>query len=254
MPFGATTFGREADVQTRSCEFDPARFAGDARAVNRPCPFDLVIFDCDGVLVDSEGIAETLLADMSVELGVRFDGPDEFRCLRGERFAKCLKWLEAEIGRPLPPDFEEVFRVRSRKRFERELKPISGVGELLQGLRNPFCVASNGPRDKIELNLGITGLLPMFEGRMFSAYELGVWKPDPRFYREVAASLGFEAARCAVVEDSAPGVSAALGAGMTVFQFLDGDEALPGARAGAHVFHEMSALADLLAGLRREGS
>ena len=213
-----------------------------------PRRFDAVIFDCDGVLVDSEGIAEDLLAEMTAELeGAGAVDRGWFRRLRGEHFKKGVGWLEEALGRPLPPEFEAEFRDRSRRRFERELRPVPGVREVLHGLRMPFCVASNGPRDKIELNLGLAGFSPLFEGRIFSAYELDVWKPDPRFYLAVAGNLGIDANRCAVVEDSAPGVRAALGAGMTVFAFAGADDAEVPLPPGALVFHEMRALSALLA-------
>ena len=216
--------------------------------VSHPGRFDAVIFDCDGVLVDSEGIAEDLLAEMAAELdGAGSVDRGALRRLRGERFMKGVRWLEETLGRPLPPNFSDDFRIRSRRRFQRELRPIPGVAGVLRELRIPFCVASNGPRDKIELTLGITGLLPWFDGRIFSAYELGVWKPDPRFYVEVARELGLAADRCVVVEDSAPGVRAALGAGMAVFAFAGVDESPPPLPAGAHLFRDMGALPDLLA-------
>ena len=218
--------------------------------MSSPSRFDAVIFDCDGVLVDSEGIAEDLLAEMAAELdGAAAVDRGWFRRLRGEHFIKGIRSLEAVLGRALPHDFEDEFRDRSRRRFERELRPIPGVLEVLRELRVPFCVASNGPRDKIELNLGLAGFLPFFEGRIFSAYELDVWKPDPRFYLEVAENLGIDAAGCAVVEDSIPGVRAALGAGMTVFAFTGVDDpgpAPPALPPDAHVFHAMSALPGLL--------
>ena len=215
--------------------------------MNRPCRFDTVIFDCDGVLVDSEGIAEEVWAEMAADLGGGRTAQDALRRFRGERFASCMEWLEAAIGRPLPAGFEREFRIRTRERFARDLRPVPGVAEMLRALSVPFCVASNGPRDKIELNLGLAGFLPLFEGRIFSAYELDVWKPDPRFYAEVAAGLGLAAGRCAVVEDSAPGVRAALGAGMAVFAFAGADDGPLPLPAGVHVLREMSALPDLLA-------
>lgn len=220
--------------------------------VSRPGRFDAVIFDCDGVLVDSEGIAEDLLAEMTAELdGNGSVDREALRRLRGERFMKGVRWLEETLGRPLPPSFADDFRIRSRRRFQRELRPIPGVADALHKLRIPFCVASNGPRDKIELTLGITGLLPRFDGRIFSAYEIGVWKPDPRFYVEVARELGLAPDRCVVVEDSVPGVRAALGAGMTVFAFAAADESPPALPAGAQLFREMGALPDLLAAAPR---
>ena len=209
--------------------------------------FDAVIFDCDGVLVDSEVIAEAVWAEMAAELGAGRAVQDALRRFRGERFASGMEWLESAIGRPLPAGFEHEFRSRTRERFVRDLRPVPGVADLLRALPIPYCVASNGPRDKIELNLGLAGFLPLFEGRIFSAYELEVWKPDPRFYAEVAAELGLPAGRCAVVEDSAPGVRAALGAGMAVFAYAGADDGPGPLPAGARVFREMSALPGLLA-------
>ena len=213
-----------------------------------PGRFDAVVFDCDGVLVDSEGIAGEVWVEMAAELGAGLDGLEVYRRFRGERFAICMAWLEDRLGRPLPSDFERGFRVRSRQRFADDLKPIPGVAELLDELSVPYFVASNGPRSKIELSLRLTGLLPRFEGRIFSAYELDVWKPDSRFYLEVARRLGLEAGRCAVVEDSLPGVRAAVGAGMTTFAYADRPEdGLACARSGAQVFRAMSELPGLLA-------
>ena len=244
----------DAEASNRPRQLGAVIFDCDAEVVNGRCQFDAVIFDCDGVLVDSEGIAEEVWAEMAAEIGGAVDGRDAFRGFRGEKFATCVRWLEAALGRPLPAGFEADFRIRSRRRFERELKPIVGVTDVLRDLQIPFCVASNGPRGKIELNLGLTRLLPLFEGRIFSAYELDVWKPDPRFYLEVAARLGIEAARCAVVEDSMPGVGAALGAGMVVFAFAGEEEGVALAPAVAHVFREMNELPGLLAEFAPIGS
>jgi HAD superfamily hydrolase (TIGR01509 family) len=102
------------------------------------------------------------------------------------------------------------------------VRPIDGALELVRSLSVPFCVASSGPRDKIELSLRTTGLLPYFEGRIFSAYEVGSWKPDPELFLHAARSLGVPPARCAVVEDSIPGIQAGLAAGMNVFALSSG--------------------------------
>ena len=103
----------------------------------------------------------------------------------------------------------EVFRDR--------LAPVAGAMELVRGLSLPFCVASNGPLEKIELTLGLTGLLPHFAGRIFSADEVGSWKPDPGLFLAAATAMGVDPSRCAVVEDSLPGLRAGLAAGMTVY-------------------------------------
>lgn len=227
--------------------------------------FEAVVFDCDGVLVDSEGIAGEVWAEMAAELdggaggapaAVLPDGAAALRRFRGERFSDCAAWLEGALGRPLPPGFERDFRARSARRFARELEPVPGVAEVLASLRAhavPFSVASNGPRAKTEANLGTAGFLALFEGRVFSAYELEVWKPDPRFYREVAARLGVPPARCAVVEDSLPGVRAALGAGAAAFAYVEPEDAPACTALGARVFHDMAALPALLLGVGEGG-
>jgi len=185
-----------------------------------PTP-DAVIFDCDGTLVDSERIGMDVMAEVAAERGARFDVDFGLREWRGLKMAECVTLIEAHCGVVLPADFVPEFRLRSAAAFRSRLEAIDGARELLTSLTVPFCVASSGPREKIELSLTVTGLLPLFSGRIFSAYEVGHWKPHPGLFLHAAASLGVAPHACLVIEDSTPGVDAGLAAGMQVVAFGD---------------------------------
>jgi len=177
-----------------------------------------VIFDCDGTLVDSEPIALAAWADEARTL----DPPvllnnKQLHVLTGQGIAFTLSFLARHSGRPLPADFEARARKRMALAFREHLQPIPGALALLQSLKLPYCVASNGPRHKMELTLGVTGLLPWLDGRIFSAYEVGSFKPDPGLFLHAARELGVAPQHCAVVEDSLAGIEAGLAAGMTVY-------------------------------------
>jgi len=177
-----------------------------------------VIFDCDGTLVDSEPIAAAAWADevRAFDPAVELDD-DDLQALKGHGIAFVLDFLGQRIGRALPADIETRTRDRMAAAFRERLQPIPGAMELLQSLRVPYCVASNGPRHKMELTLGVTGLLPLLDGRLFSAYEVGSFKPEPGLFLHAARELGIAPARCAVVEDSLAGIEAGLAAGMVVY-------------------------------------
>ena len=178
-----------------------------------------VIFDCDGTLVDSESLGNEVFAAMVSAHGGNLTARESMLRFRGMKLAECLAQVEAELDHALPLDFAAEFRARSATVFRNELKPIPGALALVASLAIPMCVASSGPRDKIELSLSITGLLPFFEGRIFSSYEIESWKPDPGLFQHAAKALGVEPSNCAVVEDSLPGIQAGLAAGMRVFAF-----------------------------------
>ena len=211
-------------------------------------PFDLVIFDCDGVLVDSESIAirvdQRVLADLGWELGLdeiveRFVGKSE---------AHFVAETERHLGIRLDADWEDKYQQWYRTAFERDLAAVDGIVEALDRLRLPHCVASSGTHAKMQRTLGQTGLLPTFEGRIFSASEVDRGKPDPDLFLHAAGTLGVEPAGCAVVEDSLYGVQAARAAGMHVFAF--GGGVTPAARLagpGTTVFQHMRELPDLIA-------
>ena len=208
--------------------------------------FQAVIFDCDGVLVDSEILASCVLVEYVAELGLTLSLEEALALFKGGKMAECVADVEQRLGRAVPDSFIPNFRARCAEAFHAHLKPIPGVETVLRTLSVPFCVASSGPREKIELTLSITGLRVYFENRIFSAYEVGSWKPDPGLFLHAAQALNAPPRACAVVEDSLPGVQAGVAAGMTVFGYAAGTAAAPLIAAGASVFHDMAQLLDLL--------
>lgn len=210
--------------------------------------FDAIIFDCDGTLVDSEYLGNQVLVDCAAELGLALTLEEALAQFMGGRMADAVRYIEARLGRPVPGDFVERARQRMDAAFEAELRAVDGVEPVLRQITVPYCVASSGPREKVELSLGLTGLLGYFHGRIFSAYDVGRWKPEPDLFLHVAASLSVAPHRCAVIEDSAPGVRAGVAAGMTVFGYAAMDNAEELASFGAVTFDRMDALPDLLCG------
>lgn len=190
-------------------------------------PIEAVIFDCDGTLVDSELLANEVLVEYATGFGVPISLEEALECYVGGRMADCVEDMERRLGRKLPDSFVPELRARTAEAFRERLQAMEGAAEMLAALPVPFCVASSGPREKIELSLSLTGLLPRFEGRIFSAYEIGYWKPDPRLLLHAAQAMGVPPERCAVVEDSLPGIRAGLAAGMKTFA-LQRRGALPG--------------------------
>lgn len=184
------------------------------------------IFDSDGTLVDSEVPSMDVIHEEALALGLRFTREEAHRVFRGLRMAEVIDWVSAQLPQ-MPGDFAERFtrsvRDAQALRFRQGLDVIPGARELLARLRVPFCVATNGPRAKVELTLGLTGLLPHFEGRIFSAYEVGSFKPDPGLFLHAAQAMGVAPQHCAVVEDSEPGIRAGLAAGMQVYSLFPVD-------------------------------
>lgn len=177
---------------------------------------DAVIFDCDGVLVDSEYLCQKGLTMALAKLGISEETDELYRRYRGWQLQRIFTEIETRHGRSLGREFEEGYRDIVAALFERELQPVVGIRQLLDTLAVPFCVASNGPRSKIEHGLSLTGLLPYFQGHIYSAYEAQCWKPAPGLFLHAAEGLQVEPGRCLVVEDSEVGVTAAYAAGMAV--------------------------------------
>lgn len=167
-----------------------------------------------------------MLLDAAREFGsLAMELPEAIGLFRGRKMAECVAVLSERLGRPLPEDFTANFRARQAEAFRHHLKPIPGIQEALRQITLPICVASNGPREKIALALSVTGLRPFFEGRIFSSYELGTWKPDPGLYLHAAASMKVSPADCVVVEDSVLGVRAGIAAGMRVLAYVAAGDA-----------------------------
>jgi HAD superfamily hydrolase (TIGR01509 family) len=219
--------------------------------LRRASPFQLLILDCDGVVVDSEPIVMRILVEMLHELGVSIEAEEANERFIGTTFARTLELIAELVGGPVPEDFVPNYRDRTFAALETELKPVPGIEAALDQIAIPYCVASNGPHEKMRKTLGITSLLPRFEGRMFSSADVARGKPFPDLFLHAACHFSVPPSACLVIEDSASGIAAALAAGMAVYGFCgakDGKELLA---AGAHgVLRHMSELPDLAAGAR----
>lgn len=211
-----------------------------------PSP-DLLIFDCDGVLVDSERLAHDVLLQMLAEAGITMTLQQAYDRFMGASTEKCVAILQDLLDAPPPADFMPRYADRCFAAFREGLSAVDGIPPLLDALTLPYCVASNGPREKMRFTLGHTGLLPRFEGRLFSAQDVERPKPAPDLFLHAARTLGAEPQRCVVVEDSPTGVAAARAAGMTVYGYAAMTDAARLQAAGAHrTFQRMAELPALL--------
>jgi HAD superfamily hydrolase (TIGR01509 family) len=207
--------------------------------------FDLVIFDCDGVLVDSERLAVRTEREILSALGWPLAESEIIERFVGRSAEYMHREIERELGRPI--DWDAEFEPHYREAFERELVPVEGVVAALDRINAPTCVASSGSHAKMRFTLGLTGLLDRFGDRLFSVDEVDHGKPAPDVYLYAAERMRVEPGRCAVVEDSVSGVTAGLAAGMRVFAFAGGVcDAASVALEGAVVFDDMLTLPDLL--------
>jgi HAD superfamily hydrolase (TIGR01509 family) len=179
---------------------------------------ECILFDSDGTLVDSEPLTFDLLVEQLEPFGVVLDAEELHLRYRGWKFGNVLAELDALHDLGLPADFEPRYRALQYRRFETELRPVPGVPELLRDLRQARAVVTSGPLPKVRKALEVTGLARYFGDHVYSACEVGIFKPDPGLYRHAAADMGFARARCLAVEDSPIGLEAAVGSGIpTVF-------------------------------------
>ena len=207
----------------------------------------LVIFDCDGVLVDSERLAIRVDLVVLARLGWVLTEAEAVERFVGLSEAQMRHQIESHLGRSLPDSWEKECQQRLRERFASELRPVDGVVEALDAIPHESCVASSGTHEKIEFSLTLTGLYERFAGRIFSAVDVPRAKPAPDIFLHAAEQMGAQPRQCVVVEDSAPGVTAALAAGMRVFAYAGG--VTPTARLnrpGAIVFDDMRELPALM--------
>jgi HAD superfamily hydrolase (TIGR01509 family) len=208
---------------------------------------ELVIFDCDGTLVDSERIAVRVDARMVTELGWPLTPEEIAERFVGHSRQYMREQIEEHIGRALPDDWEKPFAREYWTLVDAKLTPVRGVRDVISRLTVPFCVASNGSHDKMSRSLGVTGLLPLFDGHMFSADDVAAPKPDPALYLYAARRMGTQPRACAVVDDSVFGVEAARRAGMRSFGYAG--SVTPARRlegTGTIVFSDMAELPRLL--------
>jgi HAD superfamily hydrolase (TIGR01509 family) len=208
--------------------------------------FDLVIFDCDGVLIDSERLAVRTESQILTELGWPLTEADVIERFVGRSARYMQTVVEEEIGRRV--NWQVEFELRVREVCERELVPVEGVLAALDEITVPSCVASSSSHSMLSFKLGLTGLAERFAGRIFSADDVAHGKPDPAVFLFAAAAMGAAPDRCAVIEDSVSGVEAGVAAGMSVFAFSGGvTSAAKLDRTDVVLFNSMHLLPDLLA-------
>ena len=212
-----------------------------------PDPIELVIFDCDGVLVDSEVLSVEVDRRVLAEFGWHLTTEQIVHRFVGRSSAHFRAELESHVGRALPDDWEDPYSSWYVDAFERHLVAVPGVEYALDRIPWPTCVASSGSHEKLRRTLGLTGLHPRFEGRIFSAAEVTAGKPAPDLFLHAASRLGVPPERCVVIEDSRFGVMAARAAGMASFGYAGGltpAEWLQG--ENTTVFSDMAELPGLL--------
>lgn len=187
-----------------------------------PHPFDLIIFDCDGVLIDSEVISTGTLRETLAAHGLNVD----IDYVKKTYLGRALSVVESDylrlVGRELAEDFEDDFLKRLFSAYRRDLQPMPGVKELLSGLTRPFCMATSSGLKRATVSLEVTGLAPFFTGKVFCASMVARGKPAPDLFLYAAERLGAGPARSLVIEDSEVGVLAGRNAGMEVWRFVGG--------------------------------
>jgi len=205
-----------------------------------------IIFDCDGVLVDSEAITFGVLGVLAAEQGLPMTYDELEDNFLGKSLNDVMAFITQRSGRALPDDFEARFRAMTFEKFKTDIRPVEGIKQLLDGLSMPFCVASSGPPHKIRLNLELTGLADYFGENIFSCYDLGKWKPDPAVFLHAAKTMGFAPADCVVVEDSPAGVKGAVASGFRVFGLAHQKNAAMLREAGAEVILGLEELHEIV--------
>jgi HAD superfamily hydrolase (TIGR01509 family) len=207
---------------------------------------ELVIFDCDGVLVDSEPIANRVLAECLTEIGLPTTTEQSLRTYKGHTWTECVAIAESLLRGPLPESFGATYYRRAIDAFQRELVAVPGIHDALERIPVATCVGSNGRHATMKVTLAKAKLWERFAGRIFSAQDVERPKPFPDLYLHASQRMGVGPERCVVVEDSPHGVRAGVTAGMTVLGYaaVEAPEAL--AAAGARVFRDMRALPELL--------
>jgi FGGY-family pentulose kinase/HAD superfamily hydrolase (TIGR01509 family) len=216
-------------------------------------PIKLVIFDCDGVLVDSEPLAMRVLLELIAEQGIAIAPDVAFRSYLGRSLASISESLNQSHGAHLSATSLSGMRDRLYALYRRELRPTGWIAEVLAGLGLPFCVASSSQLERIRLSLELTGLLPRFEGHIYSASMVANGKPAPDLFLHAAREMGVLPENCLVIEDSPAGIQAARAAGMRVFAYVGGSHIAPsGLRAEIEalapdaIIEDMRALPGLL--------
>jgi HAD superfamily hydrolase (TIGR01509 family) len=211
---------------------------------------ELVIFDCDGVLVDSEVISNEVLARMLTREGLPTTLAEARQACQGLLLTDVRDRAQAKLGRPFPADWIAEYEDERAEAFRRELAPVRGAAEAVQRVKAAglkVCVASQGQLAKTRLTLGLTGLRDLFPpGALFSAYDVPRPKPDPGLFRHAAATMGVQPSACAVIEDTPSGVTAAVAAGMRAVGYAADSDEHALRNAGAEIIRSLDGLPELL--------
>lgn len=220
---------------------------------------DLVIFDCDGVLIESERLAVELDVEMLAEVGWQLSREEIIERFMGRSFKHMLGEIAQFLGHRVPEEWIARWDEAYRHKLAAELEPVEGVADVIDALHADgyqTCVASSSGPVQLETNLTTAQLFERLAGRIFSAVEVENGKPAPDLFLHAAATMGVPPERCVVVEDSRYGVQAARAAGMHVFAFAAGGMTPLGALAGpgTTIFHDMRELPDLIRDLERSGA
>lgn len=221
--------------------------------LNDQSPYDLVIFDCDGVLVDSEALACVVHADVLTQHGYAISPAQVHERFLGRSAREARAEVESELGRSFPDAYTAQLRSTIDRVFGESLQPIPYVADTLDRLSQRICVASSGTPTRIRSSLGTTGLIGRFAPHLFSALQVERGKPAPDLFLFAAAQMNTPPARCVVVEDSVPGVIGASAAGMAVIGFTGGSHCRPGdadrlrAAGATVVIDDIRTLPDLIA-------
>jgi HAD superfamily hydrolase (TIGR01509 family) len=219
--------------------------------------WDLVIFDCDGVLIDSERLTIEVEVALLAEAGVAITGDEIIERYVGISMTAMIADLEARFGRPLGDEFAARHALQVREVFERELQAMPGIADVLAGLPGKICVASSSSPERLRHTLGIAGLYDRFDPHIFSATMVVRGKPAPDLFLHAAERMGSAPSCCLVIEDSVPGIEAAAAAGMSAIGFIGGSHCRRGhaarlsARGAAMVVQAMSEMLPAIAELSR---
>jgi len=205
-----------------------------------------ILFDCDGTLVDSENITNRVVARMAAELGVRMTLREAQNKFGGKTLDAVIYGMKELSGKEIPNDWLPRLVKEVSKAYETDLIPMDGVKELLDNIKIPICVASNGDPRHVKSSLVLTGLLEYFEGNIFTASEVKSPKPAPDLFLYAAKRMGFKPNDCIVIEDSIPGVTAAVNANIKVYGLIQLCSAEQLKDAGAIPFKTMHELSNLL--------
>ena len=206
-----------------------------------------IIFDCDGTLVDSEAITNQVIAEMASELGIEMTGEEASATFGGKTLDGVVYKMRELSGNDLPNDWLPRLIQRVNESWESKLRPVKGVKELLEKIKIPICVASNGEPTHVRHSLRLTKLYDFFDENIFTASEVSKPKPSPELFLYAAKKMGFAPSECAVIEDSVTGVTAAVNAEMEVYGIINNlfsEEQLK--HAGAIPFKNMNELLALL--------